>query len=59
MNFLDKIDQYIKIAPWLQFVGLMLAFGGLIYVSHPVGKMIAYVGLGISSAGFAYEKIYP
>lgn len=55
MNFLDKLDQYIKIQPWLQFVGYMVAFGGLI-VKHPV---VSYAGLGISMAGWLYKKIYP
>ncbi len=54
MNLLDKIDQYVKLPAWLQFVGYMLAFGGLV-VKHPV---ITYVGLGVSMAGWLYEKIY-
>jgi hypothetical protein len=55
MNFLDKIDQYIKIKPWLQFVGYMLAFGGLV-TKHP---LITYIGLGVSMAGWLYDEIYP
>jgi hypothetical protein len=51
----NSIDQYIKIQPWLQFVGYMLAFGGLV-LRHP---LVAYVGLGVSMAGWLYEKIYP
>lgn len=56
---LSSVDKYIKIAPWLQFVGYMLAFGGLIFIEHPVAKIIAYVGLGVSMAGYLYDKIYP
>lgn len=59
MSFLDKIDQYVKLPAWLQFVGLMLAFGGLIFIDHSFAKLVAYVGLGISAAGFTYDKIYP
>ncbi len=61
MSILDKIDQYIKIKPWLQFVGLMIALGGLVFITdYPhAAKLIAYVGLGVSSAGFAYDLIYP
>ena len=72
MNFsaiLTLVDKYIKIKPWLQFVGLMVAFGGLIgaalEVAHPVGFMaklafgVAFVGLGVSAAGFDYNEIYP
>ena len=55
MSLLGKIDQYVKLAPWLQFVGYMLAFGGLIF-RHPV---LSWVGLGVSMAGFAYDLIYP
>jgi hypothetical protein len=55
----NSIDQYVKLPAWLQFVGLMLAFGGLIFIDHPGAKLVAYVGLGISAAGFAYDKIYP
>ena len=58
-NILDTVDRYIKIAPWLQFVGLMLAFGGLIFIDHNHAKLVAYVGLGVSTAGFVYDKIYP
>ena len=54
-----NIDNYIKIKPWLQFVGLMLAFGGLVFIDHSYAKLVAYVGLGVSSAGFAYDLIYP
>lgn len=55
-----SIDKDIKIAPWLQFVGLMLAFGGLIFIGeYHAAKLVAYVGLGVSSAGFAYNLIYP
>jgi len=55
-----NIEQYVKIAPWLQFVGLMLAFGGLIFVvDYPhLAKLVAFTGLGVSTAGFVYEKIY-
>ncbi len=55
----NSVDQYIKIKPWLQFVGLMLAFGGLIFIDHHGAKLVAYVGLGISAAGFVYDSIYP
>ena len=58
-NILDTVDKYIKIAPWLQFVGLMLAFGGLVFIDHNHAKLVAYIGLGVSMAGFAYDKIYP
>jgi len=54
-TILNQVDQYIKVKPWLQFVGYMLAFGGLVS-RHP---MLAYVGLGVSMAGWLYTKIYP
>ena len=64
-SILDKVDQYIKIKPWLQFVGYILAFGGLIGVSsanshmaHLVAVGVAYVGLGVSMAGWLYNAIY-
>lgn len=68
MLFLEKeglpqmpfnIDNYVKLAPWLQFVGLVLVFGGLIAVHHWFGVPIAYLGAGVSFAGFIYDKIYP
>ena len=65
-SLFDSLDKYIKIQPWLQFVGYMLAFGGLIgtstvssHMSHVVALGVAYVGLGVSMAGWLYEKIYP
>lgn len=54
-----NIENYVKIAPWLQFVGLMLAVGGLIGAHHWFGVPLAYVGIGVSFAGFIYDKIYP
>jgi len=53
-----NIEEYIYIAPWLQFVGLMLAFGGLLGLRHWFGIPMAYIGLGVSAVGFVYEKIY-
>ena len=56
-----SIDKFIKIGPWLQFVGLMLAFGGLVFIGdYPdPAKLTAYIGLGVSAAGFSYNLIYP
>jgi hypothetical protein len=54
-----NLSNYVKLAPWLQFVGLMLALGGLLALSHWIGKPLAYVGIGVSFAGFVYDKIYP
>ncbi len=56
-----NIEQYVILAPWLQFVGLMLAFGGLAFiVDYPhLAKFVLFGGLGVSAAGFVYEKIYP
>lgn len=68
-SILASVDKYIKIKPWLQFVGYMLAFGGLIgaalEVAHPISLSVevafgvAFVGLGVSMAGFDYKQIYP
>ena len=64
-----NIDNYVKIKPWLQFVGYMLIAGGLIAIAlnipHPVSFSVklsfgvAFLGLGVSMAGFDYTKIYP
>ena len=64
MNFLDKFETYVKIAPWLQFVGLALAAVMLYFVptftlvTH-VAKGIAVIGIFVSFAGFDYKKLYP
>jgi hypothetical protein len=58
-TILNSVDKYIKIKPWLQFVGYMLAFGGLVFIEHPIAKVVAFLGLGVSMAGYLYEKIYP
>lgn len=55
----NNIDNYIKEGPWLQFVGYMLTFGGLLGHSHWFGVPLAYLGLGIGMAGYLYKKIYP
>lgn len=54
-----NFENYVKIGPWLQFVGLMLVFGGLVAHSHWVGIPVAYVGAAVSLAGFVYNEIYP
>jgi hypothetical protein len=54
-----NIENYVKLPAWLQFVGLMLAVGGLLALKHWFGIPLAYVGIGVSFAGFIYEKIYP
>ena len=53
------LEKYVKIAPWLQFVGLMVVVGGLLSLSHWVGKPLAFLGVGVSLAGFVYREIYP
>ena len=58
-TILSSFSQAVKLKPWLQFVGYMLAFGGLIFIEHPGAKVVAYVGLGVSMAGYLYNKIYP
>lgn len=64
-SILNSIDQYIKIGPWLQFVGYMLIVIGLVFTGATQGKHLviglgtAAVGTGISMAGWLYKKIYP
>ena len=64
MSFLDKFETYVKIAPWLQFVGLALAAVALYFVptvtlvAH-IAKGVAVVGIFMSFAGFDYKKLYP
>lgn len=53
------ISKYVKLAPFLQFVGYMLALGGLVGSHHWFGVPLAYIGCGVSFAGFIYDKIYP
>jgi len=57
----DAIDQFVKIKPWLQFVGLMIVFGGLVFLTDyaHAAKLAAYVGASLSATGFAYDLIYP
>jgi hypothetical protein len=52
------LSKYVKLAPWLQFVGYAIAVGGLLALSHWIGKPLAYVGLFVSFAGFLYHKLY-
>lgn len=54
-----NLSNYVKLPAWLQFVGLMLALGGLLALNHFFGKPLAYLGIGVSFAGFVYDKIYP
>lgn len=66
-SLFNNLDKYIIEDQWLQFVGYMFIAGGLIGIglntAHtfldtlPLG--IAFVGLGVSMAGWLYHKIYP
>ena len=58
-SLLGSIDKYVKLKPWLQFVGYMLIAGALIFISRPHALLVAYLGLGISMAGYLYDKLYP
>src|SRR4029077_11693491 len=68
-TFLGNVDKFIKIDTWLQIVGYMLLVAGLIGAAwslpHPVDLPVklafgvAFVGVGVSMAGFDYTKIYP
>jgi hypothetical protein len=61
----NSVDKYVKLKPWLQFVGYMLMAGGYVAHSshhalfHAYAADIAFLGFGISMAGFCYELIYP
>ncbi len=59
-SFLDKIDEYIKVKPWLQFVGLV-GLAGTLFLStaSTVSKTVGFVAFGVSLAGFVYDLIYP
>jgi len=60
-TILGNIDKYIKLKQWLQLVGLMLVFGGLVFITdYPhAAKLVAYVGASVSTVGFGYDLIYP
>ena len=59
MSLLSTFEQNVKLPAWLQFVGYALAVGGLLSLSHFIGKPLAYVGIFVSFAGFCYNLIYP
>lgn len=58
-SIFNNLDKYIIEDQWLTFVGYILAFGGLIGHTHAYGIAVAYVGLGVSMAGWLYKKLYP
>lgn len=53
------LSKFVKPAPFFQFLGLMLVIGGLIVGRHLFGELVAYFGVGMSFAGFVFDKIYP
>ena len=77
MSFFQKLaaaidnfsTNYIIEDQWLQFVGYMLNFCGLVgmgvsYGLHTtfgfiVALVLSVVGTGVSMAGWDYKKIYP
>lgn len=61
-NIISSFESAVKIAPWLQFVGYMLVFMGLLAIGfkhQDAGKIIAYLGNALGMAGWVYKKIYP
>jgi hypothetical protein len=53
------VEEYLKLPAFLQFVGLMVAAGALFLSGAGHGaKIVGFLGLGFSLAGFVYEKIY-
>ena len=53
------LSKFVKIGPFLQFLGYMVALGGLIWHTHWYGVPTAYGGIGLSFAGYLYDKLYP
>lgn len=58
MSFLDKLDKYLILPNWLQFVGFMLAAIATGY-GHGFPRLLGFVGLGVAAAGRLYNEIYP
>jgi len=59
-----NIDKYIKIKPWLTFVGVALALIAFYFLPaqnffQHVAKTIGVVGGFVSLAGQLYDLIYP
>ena len=55
---LDKLDQYVKLPTWLQMVGTILCFGGLMG-AHGFARWIGFLGLGMAVVGRLYRYAYP
>ena len=51
-------EKCVKLAPWLQLLGLMLVVGGLLALSHWFGKPLAYVGVCVSFVGVVCARSY-
>jgi hypothetical protein len=63
MSLLSKIKAIIAsdvlLAQWLQYVGTILLFGGLIFLHSAHGPLVCYLGAGIELTGLVYKIIYP
>ena len=52
-----NLEKYVYLSPWLQMVGVILTFGGLMG-AHGYARWIGFVGLGVAIAGRLYRYVY-
>jgi hypothetical protein len=53
-----NLEEYVYLSPWLQMVGVIVAFGGLMG-AHGAARWIGFLGLGMAIAGRLYRYVYP
>ncbi len=58
MSFLEKIDEYVKLPNFLQFVGVLGMVATVYFGAHSGYRLLGFVSLGVFLAGKLYNKIY-
>jgi len=58
MSVLSNFINNLKLPNWLQAVGVIIAYGGLILHNYKLGIPLSFVGLSIAVIGRLYDFVY-
>ena len=58
MAFLAKIEEYVKLPAFLQFLGFMGGVATVFFGTRGFYRGLGFVSLGLFLAGKLYDKIY-
>jgi hypothetical protein len=57
-NFLEKIQEYVKLPAFLQFLGFMGGVATVYFGTRGFHRILGFVSLGLFLAGKLYDRLY-